>query len=109
MKLPRPRITVRRLMVAVAIVGMLLWGGMLAVRSITYAFWAGGVAKKRDAYQADILALEGRAAKGPTAKEAELLAFGHRMMEYLARQQARYENAARYPWLSVEPDPPMPK
>ena len=49
------------------------------------------------------------AAKGLTAKEAELLAFGHRMMEYLARQQARYERAARYPWFPREPDPPPPR
>ena len=35
--------------------------------------------------------------------------FGHRMMDYLARQQARYERAARNPWLHIEPDPPLPK
>jgi hypothetical protein len=99
----------RTLLMAVAIVALLLWGGMLAIRSITYAFWANGVAKKRDAYQADTLALERRAAKGLTAKEAELLAFGHRMMEYLARQQARYERAARSPWRPAEPDPPPPR
>ena len=100
----------RTLLMAVAITAVLLWGGMLAIRSVTFAFWAGGVAKKRDAYQADILALERRAAsKGLTAKEAELLAFGHRMMEYLARQQARYERTARYPWLPAEPDPPPPR
>jgi hypothetical protein len=67
------------------------------------------VAKKRAAYQADIAALERRDAKRLTAKEAELLAFGHRMMEHLARQQARYERAARSPWLAVEPDPPPPR
>jgi hypothetical protein len=99
----------RTLLIALALAALLLWGGTLAIRSVTYAFWANGVAKKRDAYQADIQALERRAAKGLTAKEAELLAYGHRMMEYLGRQQARFERAARYPWLSAGSDPPMPK
>ena len=78
---------------------------MLAIRSITYVFWRTGWLKKRDAYQADIQALQRRATKGLTAKEVELLAFGHRMMEYLARQQARYERAARSPWLPAESRP----
>jgi hypothetical protein len=99
----------RTLLMAVALAALLLWGGMLAIPSITSAFWANAVAQKRSAYQADVLALERRPAKRLTAKEAELLAFGHRMMEYLARQQARYERAARSPWLPVEPDPPPPE
>jgi hypothetical protein len=98
----------RTLLVAVALAAILLWGALLAFRSISYAFWAKAVARKRDAYQADIVALERRRATGLTAREAELLAYGHRMMEYLARQQARYAHAARSPWLPVEPDPPPP-
>jgi hypothetical protein len=99
----------RTLLMAVALAALLLWGGMLAIRSATYAFFANGVAKKQAAYQADILAMERRAAKGLTPKEAAQLAFGHRMMEYLARQQARYERAARSPWLPTKPDPLPPR
>lgn len=98
----------RTLMVAVALVALLLYG-LLAIRSVGYAFWANGVAKKREAYRVDIQALERRAAKGLTAQEAQQLAYGHRMMEYLADQQARYERAARSPWLLREPDPPPPR
>ena len=99
----------RTLMMAVALVALLLCGGLLAIRSVSHAFWANGVAKKRDAYRVDLQALERRAAKGLTAQEAEQLAYGHRMMEYLADQQARYERAARSPWLPKEPDPPPPR
>ena len=104
----RLRLRLRTLLIVVAVAALLLWGSMLATRATAYTFWARGVAKKRDAYQADILALERRAgAKGLAAEEAKLLAFGRRMMEYLT-QQARYDRAARSPWLSVEPDPPLP-
>jgi len=105
----RLRFRLRTLLMVVAVAALLLWGSMLAIRATAYTFWARGVPNKRDAYQADILALERRAgAKGLTAEEAKLLAFGRRMMEYLARQQARYDRAARSSWLSVEPDPPLP-
>jgi hypothetical protein len=105
----RLRFRLRTLLIVVAVAALLLWGSMLAIRATAYTIWARGVANKRDAYQADILALERRAtAKGLTAEEAKLLALGHRMMEYLDRQQVRYDRAARSPWLSAEPDPPLP-
>jgi hypothetical protein len=104
-----PHFRVRTMMIAIVVLALLLWGGMLATRSITYSFWASGVAQKRDAYRADIQALERRAGKGLTARDAELLAYGRRMVQYLDRQHARYERAVHHPWLPVEPDPPVPR
>jgi hypothetical protein len=37
------------------------------------------------------------------------LALTSRRLEHDIRLKAKYERAARYPWLPVEPDPPMPE
>jgi hypothetical protein len=34
---------------------------------------------------------------------------GRRSSEYLSRLVIKYQHAARYPWLPVEPDPPRPE
>jgi hypothetical protein len=95
-------------MIAVAVLAILLWGGILATRSIYYGFVAEMLAEKHRLILSDTLVLERRAAKGLTAKEAKLATYGRQMVVYLANQRARYERAARYPWLPVEPDPPLP-
>jgi hypothetical protein len=96
-------------MIAVAVVAILFWGGILATRSIYYGLVTRMLAEKQWVILADTLALERRAAKGLTANEARLATWGRRMVVYLTHQRARYERAAHYPWLPREPDPPLPR
>lgn len=46
---------------------------------------------------------------GPAEPEKPIIAAHYRRSDYYAALQAKYERAARYPWLPVEPDPPMPE
>lgn len=43
-----------------------------------------------------------------SAARSEALRF-RPVVEYYTRLRLKYERAARYPWLAVEPDPPVPK
>jgi hypothetical protein len=111
MPLPHVRFTVRTMMVGVAVVALLLWGGILASRSIYHEFcarwWLSG---KRQAILADTVALEKkRSGRGLTPDEARLVTYGHRMVDFITLQRAAYRRAARYPWLPIEPLPPVPR
>jgi hypothetical protein len=90
MRLPRPRYTVRRLMVAVAIIAVATYAGIVVWRIETYAMRA-------DAH-------------------ARHLNSGHSfeydstdLIQWHERMRLKYENAARNPWLPIAPDPPEPK
>ncbi len=95
MRLPRPRFTVRRLMVAVAIVeliaGVLLDRGR-RFREMVDRHWK--------------LWLENPACVVDSRIPDEVQA---RRSEYDRAMGEKYEHAARYPWLPVAPDPPEPK
>jgi hypothetical protein len=97
------------MMIAVAIIAVALWSLLLGGRSIYYRYLARAVAAKQQMYLVDSEALERKAARGLTPDEARLAGYGRRMLTYLAHQRARYERAARYPWLPVERDPPVPR
>jgi hypothetical protein len=43
------------------------------------------------------------------ANERKSLARRNEEIEYFIHLKHKYERAARYPWLPVEPDPPEPK
>ena len=43
------------------------------------------------------------------ARTKSLLTVTSRMADYWGTLKSKYERAARYPWLRVEPDPPMPE
>jgi hypothetical protein len=86
-------------MVAVALVAALLglfhYISELRRRSAEYAqvafFWRSAAAD-----------FERQLAKSPQSRR-----FRH-MQAYFEQLRLKYERAARYPWLSVEPDPPSP-
>jgi hypothetical protein len=99
MPLPRVRFTMRRMMVAVAVVAMLLCTGMqvsrMSYRAYIYRLKfslnrrnADGYARQADRY--------GDPRSAARAVHSRILA-------------EKYERAARYPWLPIEPDPPLPK
>jgi hypothetical protein len=127
MRLPRVRFTVRRLMVAVAVVAILIGIILQVVRAIRFsrsaarfaefeAVWReNAVDDRRMAEHSRRLLADGldrsnyaqvllQSADSDTqrAEKADTLA------AYLGRMKAKYLAAARRPWLAVEPDPPWP-
>jgi hypothetical protein len=93
MRLPRPRFTVRRLMAAVAVVGLMLgsstWLGRRAA-----SFREAAISHRAQAQHA------GGSLSPITGK------LWGRYNEAMAD---KYEQAARHPWLPVAPDPPEPQ
>jgi hypothetical protein len=90
MRLPRPRYTVRRLMVAVAIIAVATYTGIVVWRIETYAMRA-------DAHARHINS-------GHSFKYDSI-----DLIQWHERMRLKYENAARNPWFPVAPDPPEPK
>lgn len=91
MRLPRPRLSIRALMLLVAGVGAMVWGGIMWRRSAEFGATARGHAAMEEFYSTQ-----------DTWMKEENIA-RHRSLKL------KYEHAARYPWLAVEPDPPEPK
>jgi hypothetical protein len=119
MRLPRPGFTVRWLMVAVAIAGVLLGIERFRRLSNEYesrAHWhAYHEASNCEEYSSclystndsncwiDLSIEELKARDGVLFKPPDRLAIYHHRMQH------KWRRAARYPWLPVEPDPPEPK
>ena len=93
----RPRCTVRRLMVAVAIVGVVL--GVMIERNSRFR-------KLASLHQAECEKL---------LKMPIIMFAGSsddpvmRRLEWHYPMKLKYERAARYPWLPAAPDPPEPE
>jgi hypothetical protein len=117
MRLPRVRFTVRRMMVAVAVVAIIsgsvqLWRlrrlyqdrasgyASMALRYVSTpeeaAYWEARWTRQR----------EGRPAEYPWPAGPP---FVPAIVAHYRSLQAKYEHAARYPWLTVVPDTPEPK
>ena len=97
MPIPRPRFTVRRLMIAVAVVAVLL--GVVV-----------GLKRRSDRFRAIALRYaakhkEDRMAYDVVADEGRFL----RRYDYHLSMQRKYEMATERPWLPVPPDPPEPE
>lgn len=104
---PRPRFTLRRLMAVVAIVAVLLRGGLAGAKMIRlsreYRARAAGFAVATP----PSCVRWGSAYGSP--RWARWMRLQQRRREYREQIIAKYERAARYPWLPVEPDPPEPE
>jgi hypothetical protein len=126
MRIPRVRFTVRRLMVAVVIAGIVLGIERLWHRSAEYAGIAGQHARKAIGWDEHVSWLDGVAAKHArkaatgtgdsrsrdreNADKWAAVANGYRGMKgYHEAMRDKYAHAARYPWLPVAPDPPEPE
>jgi hypothetical protein len=97
-----PRFTVRRLMVAVAIVGLTL--GFEVIRRRRVAFLE--IARLND-NTASVLRSELSESDEPGPHGDPITM--RRLADYCDAMRKKYELAARYPWLPVEPDPPEPQ
>ncbi len=111
MRVPRVRLTIRRALVTVAVVGLVLAGSLWYVerqrrlaRAAHYSTlvrqYAAVIAKARSDLPNQAPEWRGLAEYG-----IEKASLYH---DYLVRQQARYERAARTPWLVIEPGPSQP-
>jgi len=95
--MPRLRFTVRRMMIAVAIVAALLgWLGERRARFLRLSAHYGRLAKSYLDLQPDP-----QPGEYPDAT-------GWRQIIWSWGLRSKYERAARYPWLPIAPDPPEP-
>ncbi|WP_406698044.1 hypothetical protein V5E97_04240 [Singulisphaera sp. Ch08] len=91
-----PRLRVRTLMVAVAVVALMAWASRMLSLSVAYQ-------RRADTYWTNLLRVESPGVRGgwrtpPTEHD-----------RWASHMTNKYRNAARYPWLPVAPDPPEPK
>ncbi len=115
MPVPRVRFTVRRMMVAVAVLAILLgvYGWVLRLRRMSVEFLA-EARRHADMEQVlrTIIGVSGRdsfvdISPGPGVPSRRTTAGA--VAEHEAALGRKYERAARYPWLSVAPGPPEPE
>jgi hypothetical protein len=97
MRLPRVRFTVRTMMVAVAVAGVL---------SVAFRCWHLSEEYQRLAIEHDIRAL---LAGGCGSSASETGANRLLRVRYHESLRAKYHYAAGHPWITVEPDPPSPQ
>ena len=126
MKLPRVRFTVRRMMVAVAVVAVALTLDTMRNRAFTFRRIAEKHAWREDAFRSGaraILDYQRRLRIGelgefeprpvhpdkPNMSFDEMAEDSEQRAGYYARLVAKYRRAARHPWLPVAPDPPEPE
>jgi hypothetical protein len=109
MWIPRPRFTVRLLMIAVAIAGGLIEFLSMWSRSVAYHQRYIDHEKSKRAYDLTpvIYSHDGVISiLYPPPLSARDEEAWKRKFDHHRRLAEKYERAARYPWLTVEPDPP---
>jgi hypothetical protein len=115
LRLPRARLTVRRLMVGVAILALLIYGGMVRRHRLNLAAMcqiAGrGVRHTGSSYRLEDKIETLRTVKtggSPALTPAEVEGRSRRAAYWVALGR-KYERAALIPWLPVSPNPPEPE
>lgn len=91
-----PRLRVRTLMAAVVVVAVVVWGGMMGVRSFEY----GGRARMYGEQE--------RGWREIAARGGEWAEFGSECAHYFAMLGRKYRRAMWRPWMTVGPDPSAP-
>jgi hypothetical protein len=100
MRLPKPRFTLRRLMLAVVIAAVVLAAGAWGLKSVAY--------QRRAAYHRAQLRIWPELPYINAQQYSEAFEALLRQRGWHEAMADKYERAARYPWLCVEPDPPEP-
>src|SRR5262245_11372892 len=97
------RVSIRMLMALVAIAALIMAGAVLLKRSSEFRSLA---EEQADSEMGSLeYADDARGERG----DPQRVARGEQMAAYHRELKIKYERAARYPWLSVEPDPPEPE
>src|SRR4051794_11049283 len=112
MRPPRVRFTVRRLMVAVAVVAVCM--GLLTMRQRAATRRARALSHAAKADERRVVVAVWRRGNvrliNITREQAEAdVGRCERAATYHEAMRRKWEEAARHPWLAVEPDPPEPK
>ena len=96
MRLPRARLrfTVRRMMVAVAVVACIFWASLLIMERRRRFLMIAGSLRMPDAR---------------FLRYRDNAVYELRLARWHDEMQAKYEFAAAHPWLPVAPDPPAPE
>jgi hypothetical protein len=113
--MPRFRFTVRRMMLAVAIVAVLCAGEIMRQRRVA-CLELGRACELNEKEYLKLVEFWGKVARGeepvpdgypgdPPTDAAWCRYFARKY----CRDRLKYERAARSPWLRVEPDPPEPE
>jgi hypothetical protein len=114
MRLPRLRFSVRRMMVAVAVVALLIYGNGVRQHRLSLAALCEsadrGVRHTGASYRLEdeIETLRTVAFGTPARTPAEIEGRRRRSAHWIALKQ-KYDRAALIPWLPVSPDPPEPE
>jgi hypothetical protein len=90
------------LMALVAIAALIMAGAVLVTRS------SGFRAVAEEQADSEMVSLEYADDARGERGEPQRVARGEQMAAYHHELRIKYERAARYPWLPVEPDPPPP-
>jgi hypothetical protein len=107
MRLPRLRFTVRRLMIAVAIVALLMGGSLWIVQMRTRS-----ASYRQRAFEFAVMTA--RSGSGILTKDGRWVSRYDNENDWLRDAWAcklaeKYWGLSHYPWLPVEPDPPPPE
>jgi hypothetical protein len=114
MRLTHPRFTVRRMMVAVAVVALLIYGGMVRRHRLSLAALCEvadrGVRHTGASYRLEdgIETLRTVKTGAPALTPAEVEGRSRRSAYWVALGR-KYERAALIPWVPVSPGPPEPE
>ena len=112
MPIPRVRFTVRRMMLAVAIMGLISGGFVLARKRARHLARANAEAaselRSRDLVKVYESAITTSAAPSVAEGYRHWVEMFREEADYHGRLRRKYEHAARNPWLSVAPDQPEP-
>jgi hypothetical protein len=93
--------TTRRWMIAVAVVGLILGGSAMVERVVRFHRLAYWYRIAEEINRGDRVVLPGGISVQSGGSKP--------LAGYYAGLWRKYEHAARYPWLPVEPDPPEPE
>lgn len=107
-----PRMTTRRWMLFVAVIALAFAGIRLADTAWSRASLARSHALVASALRASASNLENAIpqakSEGLRQEYATTMARHSVAADYFSSLEAKYQSAARRPWLPVEPDPPLP-
>ena len=97
-----PRFRVRTLMIAVGVVALLLWGGMIGIRSYVYY----RLASWYDTQERVSRYIFERDRGNPAEARSVGVVYGPQIADFYAPLARKYRRAMWHSWIPVAPDPP---